>query len=105
VLYSVLLFSSLDNEHQIKDLGDGNGTIKREPQGGEGYFNDADQRTPAGTAVSQGKCLLLASAPALLLGLVTFGLSQDLMNENFQSAYNTCEINFRPLLIKNNFSA
>jgi len=96
VLYCGLLFSSLDNHHQIKeDLGD----VKRE---GERCFNDADQRTPAGTAVSQGKCLVLASGSALLLGLVTFGLSQDLMNENCRCAYNTCEINFRALSIKNN---
>lgn len=35
------------------------------------------------------KHLLLASCPAVLFGLVTFGLSQDLINENCQCAYNT----------------
>jgi hypothetical protein len=49
--------------------------------------------------------LLLASGFAVLLGLFTFGMSQDLMNETCQCAYNTCEINFRALLIKNNLSA
>jgi hypothetical protein len=34
------------------------------------------------------KCLLLASGPCG----ITFGLSQDLMNENSQCAYNICDV-------------
>ena len=38
------------------------------------------------------KCLLLASGHAVLLGLITYGLSQDLMKENYKCAYNTCDV-------------
>jgi hypothetical protein len=37
--------------------------------------------------------LLQASGSVGLLGHVTFGLSQDLVNETCDCAYNTCEMN------------
>jgi hypothetical protein len=55
-----------------EDVGHRFEKVQREPWAGETRFNDADQRTPAGTSVKDGKRLLLASGFAVLLGLFTF---------------------------------
>jgi len=103
MIYYDLLFFPLENHHNIKEeLGERTEAGKRNPSAGEGGPNEPAQRPPAGTAVSEVKCLLQASGCAVLLRHVTFGLSQDLVNETCHCAYNTCEIHFRPLLIKHN---
>jgi hypothetical protein len=90
VIYYGFLFFPLENHHNIEEeLGERNEEGKRDPSAGEGGLNEPDQGPPAGTAGSQGKCLLQASGSAVLLGHVTFGLSQDLVNETCECAYNT----------------
>jgi len=102
VIYCGLLFFPLEDHHNIEEeLGERTEEGKRDPSEGEGGPDEPAQGPPAGTAVSQGECLLQASGSAVLLGHVTFGLSQDLVNETCHCAY-TCEIHFRTFLIKHN---
>jgi hypothetical protein len=103
VIYYGLLFFPLKDHHNIKEeLGERTEEGKRDPLAGERGPDVPAQGPPVGTAVSQGKCLLQAYGSVGLMGRVTFGLSQDLVNETCHCAYNTCEIHFRTLLIKNN---
>jgi hypothetical protein len=96
-------FFPLENHRNMKEeLGERIEEGKTHPSAGEGLPNEPTQGPPAGTAVSQGKCLLQASGSAGLLGHVTFGLSQDLVNETCHCVPNACEVHFRALLIKNN---
>jgi hypothetical protein len=99
VIYCGLLFFLSENHHNIEEeLGERTEERKRDPLTGEGRPNEPAQGRPAGTAVSQGKCLLQVG----LLVHVTVGLSQDLVNETCDCAYNNCKMNFRALLIRNN---